>query len=84
MKKLLTVIAIAALTSCSSGNDFKKGKKILEQQGYTDVKNTGYNWFCCGKDDGYSTGFKAKDKAGNSVEGCFCSSVGKGVTVRFE
>lgn len=72
------------MAACSSDNDFKKGKKVLEQQGYTDVQETGYEWFCCGKDDEYSTGFKAKDKAGNTVKGCFCSSLGKGVTVRFE
>jgi len=85
MKNYLAIALIAMLISgCSSDNDFDNGKRQLESQGYTDVVNTGYDWFCCGKDDGFSTGFSAKDKSGNVVEGCFCSSVGKGITIRFE
>lgn len=72
------------MLSCSSSNDFDKGKKQLENMGYTDIENTGHEFFCCGKDDSYSTGFKCKDKKGNVVKGCFCSSLGKGVTIRFE
>jgi hypothetical protein len=62
MKKILFTICVFTFVSCSSNNDFQKGKKQLEQQGYTDVKNTGYEVFCCGKDDTFSTGFEAKDK----------------------
>ena len=40
--------------------------------------------FCCDEKDTFSTGFEATDKNGNKVEGCFCSSVLKGVTVRFD
>ena len=90
MKKTSFMFIIAALSavfmfsSCSSDNDFETGKQQLESQGYTDVENTGYNWLCCSKDDGFSTGFEAKDKNGKIVRGCFCSSVGKGITIRFE
>ena len=81
----LKVLALAILlSSCTSSNDFEKGKKQLEQQGYTDVKNTGYNLFCCDEKDSFSTGFESKDKNGNVVKGCFCSSFLKGVTIRFE
>lgn len=81
--RMVTLI-VFFLFSCTSDNDFEKGKKQLEQQGYTDIVNTGYNMFCCGEDDSFSTGFKCKDKNGNIVEGCFCSTALKGVTIRFE
>jgi hypothetical protein len=84
MKKILFTICVFTFVSCSSNNDFQKGKKQLEQQGYTDVKNTGYEVFCCGKDDTFSTGFEAKDKNGKIVKGCFCSQWLKGLTIRFE
>jgi hypothetical protein len=84
MKKLLSILLISLLLGCTSSNDFEKGKKQLEQQGYTDIENTGYNFFCCDKNDSFSTGFKCKDKDGNVVTGCFCSALMKGVTVRFD
>ena len=71
-------------TSCSSNSDFEKGKRQLENQGYTQVKNTGYNMFCCDDKDNFSTGFEAKDKNGQIVKGCFCSGIMKGITTRFE
>jgi hypothetical protein len=79
---LLCVVILC--TSCTSSNDFGKGKKQLEQQGYTNVKDNGYSWFCCDEKDTFSTGFTALDKQGNKVKGCICSGVLKGVTVRFE
>ena len=79
-----SLLLLAALNGCTSSNDFEKGKKQLEQQGYTDVKNTGHNFFCCDEKDTFSTGFECKDKNGGIVKGCFCSSVLKGITIRFE
>jgi hypothetical protein len=88
MKKVIIIGCIigciVALAGCSSETDFDKGKKQLEQQGYSDVKNTGWNTFCCDKNDGFSTGFIAKTKIGEEVRGCFCSNFGKGVTIRYE
>lgn len=85
MKKIILVAIISiALSSCSSDNDFKKGKSQLENQGYTDVKNTGYDWFCCDEKDHFSTGFSCKDKKGKEVKGCICSGLLKGITIRFE
>jgi len=81
---LCVVILCVSCASCTSSNDFGKGKKQLEQQGYTNVKDTGYSWFCCDDKDTFSTGFTALDKEGNEVKGCICSGVLKGVTVRFE
>ena len=78
----LTFFALA-ISSCTSDNDFNKGKQQLEQQGYTDVTSNGHAWFCCDEKDTYSTAFDCKDKNGNKVSGCFCSTVLKGVTIRF-
>lgn len=84
MKKLFLILTVLFFVSCSSSNDFEKGKKQLENMGYTDIKNTGYEAFCCSKDDSFSTGFSAKNKQGETVEGCFCSAAFKGVTIRFK
>ena len=87
MKRLIlsvALIATLALGSCTSDSAFEKGKAQLEQQGYTEVQNTGYQWFCCDKNDNFSTGFKCKNAKGEWVEGCFCSGILKGVTVRFQ
>lgn len=84
MKKIAILLIAMTMFSCTSSNDFEKGKSQLEQQGYTDVENTGYNAFCCDNKDNYSTGFKAKNSKGETVEGCFCSGVLKGVTIRFD
>jgi len=86
-KITLTLFLFSAtfiLKGCTSDNDFNKGKMQLEQQGYSEVENTGYNFFCCDEKDNFSTGFKCKDKKGNIVKGCFCSSLIKGITIRFE
>lgn len=88
LKFRLAVLAVsfflATLVACSSSNDFKKGKEQLETQGYTDIENTGHSFFCCSDEDTYSTGFKAKDKNGKEVKGCFCSENFKGITIRFK
>ncbi len=84
MKKLFTLLLLGTLLSCTDASDFKKGKQQLEQQGYSDVVNTGHGFFCCSDNDIYSTGFKCKNAKGETVEGCFCSSTFKGVTIRFK
>ncbi len=84
LAKLILVAVFFSIGSCTSDNDFSKGKKQLENQGYNYIVNTGYNAFCCDEKDNFSTGFKAKDKNGNEVKGCICSGVLKGITIRFE
>ena len=75
---------LGMLYACSSDNDFEKAKKQLESQGYTEVINTGWDIFCCGRDDTFSTGFVALSKDSTEVRGCICSSVLKGITIRFK
>lgn len=91
MKNLLSkgnlialLFILILLTGCTSDKDFSNGKRQLENMGYTEVVNTGYNSFCCSDKETYSTGFSAKDKKGEVVKGCFCSANLKGVTIRFE
>lgn len=76
MKKKLYLMlflfsATFVLKGCTSDNDFQKGKQQLEQQGYIEVENTGYNFFCCDEKDSFSTGFRCKNKNGVIIKGCF-------------
>lgn len=83
--KLFLLTACFLIASCTSDNDFEKGKKILEQQGFTEIEKTGYSAFCCSDDEHYSTGFKCKDSKGEIYKGCFCSrGITKGITIRWE
>lgn len=85
MEKILCImLSIIVFTGCTSNSDFNKGKKQLEHQGYTEIKNTGYIMFCCDPKDNFSSGFIATDKSGDEVEGCICSGFLKGITIRFE
>lgn len=92
MKKLFKTVAVCGLFvgllsityACTDDSAFSEGKRQLENMGYTEVQNTGYDWFCCGKGDDFSTGFSAKDKNGNVATGCFCSGFMKGTTIRFK
>lgn len=58
--------------------------KTLENQGYTDIQITGYRWFMSGRDDVYSTGFKARSPNGKDVSGAVTSGIFKGSTIRFD
>lgn len=57
MKKLIAIIAIASLAGCSAP---ERAKRVLDNSGYTEIEITGYSPFSCGKDDTFSTGFRAK------------------------
>lgn len=74
---LIYFIAPAACTSPATTH------RILEQQGYTNIKTTGYKWFKCG-DDGFSTGFEATNPQGKRVSGVVCGGWMKADTVRLD
>lgn len=78
---ILLWIFVCQNTSCTNEPG---ARKVLEQNGYTDVRLTGYKAWCCGDEDWYSTGFKATNPSGNKVTGCVCQGVTKGATIRFE
>lgn len=80
MKKLLLVIGLLTLVSCTNESD---ATRALKMSGYTDIEFTGYRWFGCSRGDFYHTGFKAKIN-GNEAEGVVCSGLFfKAATVRF-
>ncbi len=68
------------LGACS---DAPNTTRILSDQGYTNIKTTGYSIFSCGKEDSFSTGFEATSPSGKRVKGVVCSGWMKGGTVRF-
>lgn len=84
MKKIIFIGLLLVLASCTDNSAFNEGKAQLESMGYTKVTNTGYEFMCCGKGDDYSTGFTAISSNGRTVEGCFCSGLFKGLTIRFK
>ena len=78
MKKI--IIAIFVLCSCT---DESSSRKALDNAGFSDIEFTGYDWGACGKDDNFSTGFKAKNPNGKYVKGSVCCGFMKRCTIRF-
>lgn len=79
--KIVVSIGLAiALLGCT---DPDRAKSVLSKSGYTEVVVTGYSPFSCGEDDSFSTGFRAKNPAGQIVEGTVCSGLIKDGTIRF-
>lgn len=83
MKKIVLVaaISIALLTRCT---DDSGAKRAAEGMGFTNVEITGYRMWGCGRDDSFSTGFRAKNVRGETVTGIVCSGWLKGSTVRLD
>lgn len=83
MKRLVfAVLAVFVLSACTDGDE---AMRVLDTQGYTGIKITGYNLFACSQDDFYHTGFIATSPNGKRVEGTICSGLlFKGATVRFD
>lgn len=77
------MIAAAALVLAAC-TDPKEATRVLEENGYTEVKMTGYSFFACSKDDFFHTGFEATSVVGKRVEGTVCSGMlFKNSTIRF-
>lgn len=81
MKTIITILIITFLTGCT---EKENAERILKNDGFTDIKITGYNFFACSKDDNYHTGFIAK-KGDKEIEGTVCSGLFfKNYTIRFK
>lgn len=79
MKKIGLLLALSFL-GCT---DEAASRRALEQEGYTDISFTGYDWFACAKDDTFHTGFRAKGPTGKPASGVVCCGLMmKGCTVR--
>jgi hypothetical protein len=79
MRWLVAVLLVFA-AGCTSE---KTARRVLAEQGFTDVEMTGHEPFMCGRDDGFSTGFTATSPNGKRVSGAVCNGLFKGSTVRF-
>ena len=82
MKRIVLLIAFALLAGCTQP---EKAKRLLEDQGYSEVRITGYNWWACSDDDTFHTGFVGKTPAGRQAKGTVCAGLFfKGATIRFD
>jgi len=59
-------------------------KRILEDDGYTEVQYTEIRSMACGQDDLYRTGFSAINANDKKVTGAVCSGPFKGNTIRLD
>lgn len=81
MKKLIALFALS-LVACT---DPDNASRVLREQGYTEIRITGYNMMACSDDDHYHTGFTAKSPNGTQVNGTICAGLlFKNSTIRFE
>lgn len=70
------------LVACT---DEAASTRALRAHGLTDIEFTGYDIWACSNDDTFSTGFRAKNAHGETVEGAVCCGlVVKNCTVRFD
>lgn len=80
MKKILLIAIIVGLCSCTNPSE---SRRALENSGYSDIETGGFAPLSCGKDDFYSTKFRAKNIKGQTVKGVVCGAPLKGYTIRF-
>ena len=67
MKRIILILFVVfALASCSNAS---KTVEFLEQQGYTNIKTTGFDFLAHSKDDWSTTGFEAVAPNGKRVRG---------------
>jgi len=80
--KLATiVIAALSLAACSDASD---ARRVLDDQGYTDIRVGGHAWFACSDHDSYATKFTAKSPIGRQVSGAVCKGIFKNSTIRLD
>lgn len=76
------LMALLASGTCELSNQ-DNAKELLERQGYTEIRMTGYAPMACGKGDFTSSGFEANSPNGSRVSGSVCCGGLKGCTIRF-
>lgn len=82
---LLKLAAVAGILLLVAGcTDPRSAAKALDDLGFTDIQTTGYNFFSCGKDYTFHTGFTAKNPKGKIVTGTVCSGWLTGSAVKFD
>lgn len=85
--KLLVVatslVAVGFVIRFRLSTDDAAALRVLEANGFTDVRFTGWKPFVCGQDDFVASGFDATGPTGIRVSGAVCGGVMKGYTIRF-
>lgn len=83
MKSFLSVVVVTLLlfSGCTQN---EKAREVLENAGYSNIELTGYRLWLKGKDDDYSTGFRALAPNGRTVTGAVTGGIFKGNTIRFD
>lgn len=82
MKKLLLILVIGTLASCTNVDG---AKSALLDAGYHPIKVGGYSFFSCSEDDFYHTEFKAySPDSSRIVTGSVCQGLFKGKTIRLD
>ena len=85
MRRGVIIAALLGLTACTDAPD---ARRVLENEGFTNVQTGGYAFFMCdtGKhgSDVYATQFTATGPTGRVVSGAVCKGWFKGSTVRFD
>ena len=81
MKKFIIILFIGLLATCTAPNETER---VLEANGYTNIRIEGYSFFGCGEEDDFSTKFSATSPFGQPVTGVVCSGFLKGSTIRFD
>ena len=79
---VVLIMLVSLFIGCTNAD---QTKRILSDQGYTNIEITGYAWFSCGQDDWIRTSFIAVSPAKKYVKGAVCSGfIFKNSTIRFE
>lgn len=81
IKIILAILLILSMAACTNG---KKSYKVLENEGYKNIRITGWKAFKCSEDDLYSTGFEADNANNKHVSGTVCGGGFKGYTIRID
>lgn len=81
-KAIIAAICCLTMTACTKPGE---ARRVLEQQGYTNITITGWRPLMAGKDDSVSTGFEATSPSGQRVSGAVTGGlVFKGSTIRLD
>ena len=59
MKKVVISVIVGVAVLMSGCTKPEQSKRLLEANGLTDVKITGYNFFGCSEHDSFHTGFNS-------------------------
>ena len=79
---ILFVCAIAVALTLGGCTNASNARHVLHEEGFKQVQITGYQFFGCGQDDSFHTGFKAVGPTGIPTSGVVCSGLFKNATVR--